>query len=56
MILKNINNLYKLHQDKRAEAYEREFDRLSKEEDLIQLILLKKELQTEVGQIKADEA
>ena len=55
-ILENINNLYKLHQDKRAEAYEREFDRLSKEEDLIQLILLKKELQTEVGQIKADEA
>lgn len=51
-ILDNINNLHKLHQDQKAIDFEKEFENLSEKEDLIQLILLKKELQAEVGQIK----
>ena len=48
-ILDNILNLRKLKQETLADAYEQEFQVISAKEDLIQLILLKKELESEVG-------
>lgn len=53
-ILDHILNLRKLKQDALADAYEQEFQAISAKEDLIQLILLKKELESEVGRIKGD--
>ncbi|WP_329887163.1 GTP pyrophosphokinase family protein [Pseudoramibacter faecis] len=53
-ILDNILNLRKLKQGTLADAYEQEFQVISAKEDLIQLILLKKELESEVGRIKGD--
>lgn len=53
-ILDNILNLRKLKQETLADAYEQEFQVISAKEDLIQLILLKKELESEVGRIKGD--
>ncbi|WP_333519707.1 GTP pyrophosphokinase family protein [Eubacterium limosum] len=53
-ILDNIDNLYKLDQSDKAVAYERDFEDLSEQEDLIQLILLKKELESEISRIKEE--
>lgn len=53
-ILDNILNLRKLKQETLADAYEQEFQVISAKEDLIQLILLKKELESEIGRIKGD--
>jgi putative GTP pyrophosphokinase len=53
-ILDHILNLRKLKQETLADAYEQEFQAISAKEDLIQLILLKKELESEVGRIKGD--
>ncbi|MEG0377264.1 MAG: GTP pyrophosphokinase family protein [Eubacterium sp.] len=51
-ILDNIDNLYKMNQVDKAVEYERSFDELSAQEDIIQLILLKKELELAVGDFK----
>ncbi|MEG0379780.1 MAG: GTP pyrophosphokinase family protein [Eubacterium sp.] len=53
-ILDSIDNLYKLNQADKAVAYERDFEELSAQEDLIQLILLKKELDSVISRLKEE--
>ncbi|MEG0074759.1 MAG: GTP pyrophosphokinase family protein [Eubacterium sp.] len=53
-ILDNIGNLYKLNQGNKAAEYERSFEELSAQEDIIQLILLKKELETQISHLEED--
>lgn len=53
-ILDNIGNLYKLNQGDKASKYETIFDELFAQEDIIQLILLRKELESEVNKIEAE--
>ena len=53
-ILDNIGYLYKLNQGEKASHYERIFDDLFEQEDIIQLILLRKELETEVNSIESE--
>lgn len=52
-ILENIDNLYRLGNSQKAAEYEKSFSELSGEEDLIQLFLLKKELEGEIGRFEA---
>jgi putative GTP pyrophosphokinase len=54
-ILDSIGNMYKLNQGSKALKYEKIFEELFEEEDIIQLILLKKELEEEVNKITEDE-
>jgi len=53
-IIDNIGNLYKLNQGDKASRYEKIFDELFAQEDIIQLILLRKELETEVNKLEAE--
>ncbi|MBC3889448.1 GTP pyrophosphokinase family protein [Acetobacterium paludosum] len=53
-ILDNIGHLYKLNQGEKASRYEKIFDDLFEQEDIIQLILLRKELETEVNTIESE--
>jgi putative GTP pyrophosphokinase len=53
-ILDNIGYLYKLNQGEKASHYEKIFDDLFAQEDIIQLILLRKELENEVNKIEAE--
>jgi len=53
-ILDNIGYLYKLNQGEKASRYEKIFDDLFEQEDIIQLILLRKELETEVNTIESE--
>lgn len=53
-ILDNIDNLYKLGRSEKAADYERTFDELSHSDDMIQLVLLKKELDEEIGELKTE--
>ncbi|MGL4607331.1 MAG: GTP pyrophosphokinase [Eubacteriaceae bacterium] len=53
-ILDNIGNLYKLDQGDKAEKYEKIFEELFAQEDIIQLILLKKELESVVNKIEEE--
>ncbi len=52
-IIDNIGYLYKLNQGDKASEYERIFDELFAQEDIIQLILLRKEIEIEVNKIEA---
>lgn len=51
-ILDYIDDLYKLDQVDKAVEYEEIFSELSAQEDLMQLIFLKKELETEISRIQ----
>ena len=51
-IVENIETLRRLQRPELADEYNTEFNRISVQEDLIQLILLKREIESEVGQIK----
>lgn len=53
-IIDNIGNLYKLNQGEKASRYEKIFDELFIKEDIIQLILLRKELESEVNKIESE--
>lgn len=51
-IVENIETLRRLQRPELADEYNSEFNRISVQEDLIQLILLKREIESEVGHIK----
>lgn len=51
-ILDNIGYLYKLDQGEKADQYEKIFEDFFAQEDIIQLILLKKELETVVNDLQ----
>lgn len=51
-IVENIETLRRLQRPGLADEYNSEFNRISVQEDLIQLILLKREIESEVGHIK----
>ena len=51
-IVENIETLRSLQRPELADEYNSEFNRISVQEDLIQLILLKREIESEVGHIK----
>jgi putative GTP pyrophosphokinase len=51
-IVDNIEMLRRLQRPELADEYNKEFNRISSQEDLIQLILLKREIESEVGHIK----
>lgn len=53
-IIDNIDTLYKLSKSSKAAVYERIFDEMSNVEDIVQLILLKKELDAEISKIKEE--
>jgi putative GTP pyrophosphokinase len=53
-ILDNIGHLYKLNHGDKASHYEKIFDDLFAQEDIIQLILLRKELESEVNKIESE--
>ncbi len=53
-ILESIGQLYKLNRGDKAYEYEKIFDELFEQEDILKLILLKKELDSEVSQIKSE--
>jgi putative GTP pyrophosphokinase len=53
-ILENIGYLYKLNQGEKAANYEAIFDELFEQEDIIQLILLRKELESQVSLIESE--
>ena len=51
-IVENIETLRRLQRPELADEYNSEFNRISVQEDLIQLILLKREIESGVGHIK----
>lgn len=53
-IQKNITYLHRLKNDALAREYEEEFESISQQEDLIQLMLLKQEVESEVDQLKGN--
>ncbi|WKY49111.1 GTP pyrophosphokinase family protein [Eubacteriaceae bacterium ES3] len=53
-ILENIGYLYKLNQGEKAARYEAIFEELFKHEDIIQLILLRKELESQVSILESE--
>lgn len=53
-ILEYIDNLYKLNQTEKAADFEKRFEALSDEEDLVQLFVLKKELSAEITRIEEE--